>query len=312
MKRFISALLVVLLLVSSTATLAFAAETTTFSAKDVTAEAGDTVKIPFNVSGAAFAAFQGAVTVDAGLTIENIEFTMMAATSFPNVKDGSIIGAQTINAEANGVFLTVTVKVADDIAAGQYNVGLKFDVFTDAAYNTIATEIDPCTITIEAEETEKPTEEPTDPPHVHVFGEWVTVKESTCNVKGLAERVCECGEKETKELDYGPHTFGTEWKFDKTHHWHICSVCNEAYSDKAKHDYKYEIKKQPTEEEKGEQLEFCSVCDYENTIELPALKPGDGPEPTGDISGVVNTGLVVLVITLCSTAAIVIKRKTAV
>lgn len=311
MKRFISALLVALLLVSSFATVAFAANGVTISADDVTAEGGDTIQIPFYVSGDDFAGYEMTITADEGITVEGVTFGLIA-NSFFNPKTLFVNGANATNVAANGTLLTVTVKVADDIAAGTYNVGLTVDMLFNADRAFLDVTVDPCVITIEAEETEAPTEEPTDPPHVHAFGEWVTVKAPTCIEKGLAERTCECGEKETKELDYAPHTFSTEWDFNKTHHWHVCTVCGEAISDKALHDYKYETTKYPTKEEAGEQREFCSVCDYEDTIVLPKLPDGGEIEDTGDISGVVNTGLVVLVITLCSVAAIVIKRKTAI
>lgn len=36
--------------------------------------------------------------------------------------------------------------------------------------------------------------------HTHEFGEWVTVKEATLAEDGVAERVCECGEKETQAI----------------------------------------------------------------------------------------------------------------
>ncbi|MBP1560144.1 MAG: InlB B-repeat-containing protein [Oscillospiraceae bacterium] len=48
-----------------------------------------------------------------------------------------------------------------------------------------------------------PTEDCPDPdkPHTHKFGEWTIVKEATTTEEGLLERVCECGEKETKVID---------------------------------------------------------------------------------------------------------------
>ena len=42
--------------------------------------------------------------------------------------------------------------------------------------------------------------------HVHAFGEWTTVKDATCTVKGEQERICSCGEKETKSIDATGHT----------------------------------------------------------------------------------------------------------
>ena len=42
--------------------------------------------------------------------------------------------------------------------------------------------------------------------HVHTFGEWSTVLESTCSAEGRQERTCECGEKETQPIEALPHT----------------------------------------------------------------------------------------------------------
>lgn len=312
MKRFISALLVALLLVSSFATVAFAANGVTISADDVTAEGGDTIKIPFIISGVDFAGYEMNITADEGITVEGVAFNLIA-DSFFNEKTLFVNGTKATNIAAEGTLITVTVKVADDIAAGTYNVGLDVGMIWNADREILDVTVDPCVITIEAEETEAPTEEPTDPPHVHAFGEWVTVKAPTCIEKGLAERTCECGEKETKELDYAPHIFSKDWTANETHHYHLCTVCKEAIADKDVHHFvDYKITVAPTETTSGKQVGHCRECNYEDVIILPALDPGEGPEPTGDISVVVNTGLTVLVITLCSVAAIVIKRKTAV
>ncbi len=37
--------------------------------------------------------------------------------------------------------------------------------------------------------------------HKHKYGEWTVVKAPTCTEKGSQERVCECGEKQTKDID---------------------------------------------------------------------------------------------------------------
>lgn len=37
--------------------------------------------------------------------------------------------------------------------------------------------------------------------HTHSFGEWETVKSATATTKGVEERICECGEKETRDID---------------------------------------------------------------------------------------------------------------
>ena len=38
--------------------------------------------------------------------------------------------------------------------------------------------------------------------HTHSFGEWTTVKEATETEDGLKERYCDCGEKETQDINF--------------------------------------------------------------------------------------------------------------
>ena len=42
--------------------------------------------------------------------------------------------------------------------------------------------------------------------HEHSFGEWILVDEPTCLATGVEERICECGEKESKTIDALGHT----------------------------------------------------------------------------------------------------------
>lgn len=42
--------------------------------------------------------------------------------------------------------------------------------------------------------------------HEHSYGEWVEVKKATCSERGLKEKLCECGEKITEEIELLPHT----------------------------------------------------------------------------------------------------------
>ena len=58
---------------------------------------------------------------------------------------------------------------------------------------------------------EQPSEEPgtTEPAsqHNHKYGSWTTVTEATCSHEGLQERVCECGDKQTRPIDKLDHTW---------------------------------------------------------------------------------------------------------
>ena len=43
--------------------------------------------------------------------------------------------------------------------------------------------------------------------HKHKYGEWVTVQEPTCTEKGLQERTCACGDKQTKDINPLDHAW---------------------------------------------------------------------------------------------------------
>ena len=54
--------------------------------------------------------------------------------------------------------------------------------------------------------------------HTHSYGEWVVVKEPTCQAKGEKEKKCACGASEKEETDVKEHVFDANGK---------CMVCNE-------------------------------------------------------------------------------------
>ena len=58
----------------------------------------------------------------------------------------------------------------------------------------------------DASETSAPTEEPTDA-HVHALGDWGVNVEATCTTAGQEERVCACGEKESRFTPMLDHNF---------------------------------------------------------------------------------------------------------
>ena len=69
--------------------------------------------------------------------------------------------------------------------------------------------------------------------HIHMFGDWVAVKEATCTISGKQNRSCNCGEEETRIIDALGHieiidtaiaaTCTTDGKTEGKH----CSRCNE-------------------------------------------------------------------------------------
>ena len=68
------------------------------------------------------------------------------------------------------------------------------------------------------------------------------------------------------------HSYGTDWKYDDTNHWHECQCGDKA--DTAAHSFQWVIDKAATKEATGIKHEECTVCGAkrsENT-EIPALR----------------------------------------
>ncbi len=116
------------------------------------------------------------------------------------------------------------------------------------------------------------TEKPTEPPHVHEFGEWSEVSAPTCTAEGVEERICkECGEKEQRKTAAIPHVF-TKTKVEP-------DCVNEGYTKfSCKCGYEYTADKVPpiphdfTDtvvppkcEDKGYTEHLCSECGYSYT-----------------------------------------------
>lgn len=89
------------------------------------------------------------------------------------------------------------------------------------------------------------------------------------------------------------HSYGTEWKYDDTDHWHECECGDkaniEAHSasewivDTAAHNFQWEIDKAATKEATGIKHEECTVCGAkrsENTV-IDKLPDGGNTSNTG-------------------------------
>ena len=84
------------------------------------------------------------------------------------------------------------------------------------------------------------------------------------------------------------HSYGTDWKYDDTNHWHECACGDKA--DTAAHSFQWVIDKAATKEATGSRHEECTVCGAkrsENTV-IDKLPDGGNTGNTG--SGDNNTG----------------------
>ena len=64
----------------------------------------------------------------------------------------------------------------------------------------------------------------TEPPHSHVWSDWTTSRVATCTNKGVSERACACGEKETMDIGAIGHTPGVEATCTTPQN---CTVCGD-------------------------------------------------------------------------------------
>ena len=126
----------------------------------------------------------------------------------------------------------------------------------------------------------------------HSF-QWVIDKAATKEATGIKHEECTVCKKvlETATIpatgSTHTHSYGTEWKYDGTNHWHECECGDKA--DTAAHSFQWVIDKAATKEATGIKHEECTVCGAkrsENTV-IDKLPDGGNTGNTG--SGDNNT-----------------------
>ena len=112
----------------------------------------------------------------------------------------------------------------------------------------------------------------------HSASEWIVDTAATETADGTKHKECTVCKKvlETAPIpatgSNHTHSYGTEWKYDGTNHWHECKCGDKA--DTAAHSFQWVIDKAATKEATGIKHEECTVCGAkrsENT-EIPALR----------------------------------------
>lgn len=109
----------------------------------------------------------------------------------------------------------------------------------------------------------------------------VDFMDSTCEIDGKVEHyLCVCGKKfsdseATNELLSviipAAHKFKTEYSYDSSGHYHVCSVHSDVKSTIETHDLSEEVLIEPTEESKGQTKYTCSICSYSETLDTNKL-----------------------------------------
>ena len=122
----------------------------------------------------------------------------------------------------------------------------------------------------------------------HSASEWIVDTAATETADGAKHKECTvCKmvlETETIPATGSAHThsYGTDWKYDGTNHWHECECGDKA--DTAAHSFQWVIDKAATKEATGIKHEECTVCGAkrsENTV-IDKLPDGGNTGNTGN------------------------------
>lgn len=265
MKRFLSILLVAMLVVSSFAVVGFAAGSGSIAGGSATANYGaESVKVSVTVKGE-FANFELYVKPEAPLTIAG--FSNVGAG---NTSTGKVVWATDENVTEHTFTVTLNLNGA---AIGTYKIDIQNLFVSDRNLEDLEISVSDGSVKVVCD---------------HVWGDWTQTKAPTCAEKGKETRTCTiCGATETRDVDMTDHTWG-EWKnvkeatcTEEGEKERVCSVCGEKQTEviaKTEHNWgEWNVVKEATCTKEGLKERFCSICGEKQseTIAKVAHKWGD-------------------------------------
>ena len=127
----------------------------------------------------------------------------------------------------------------------------------------------------------------------HSASEWIVDTAATETADGAKHKECTVCKKvlETAPIpatgSNHTHSYGTEWKYDGTNHWHECECGDKA--DTAAHSFQWVIDKAATKEATGIKHEECTVCGAKRSENTVIDKLPDGGNTGNTSSGDNNT-----------------------
>ena len=125
----------------------------------------------------------------------------------------------------------------------------------------------------------------------HSASEWIVDTAATETADGAKHKECTVCKKvlETAPIpatgSTHTHSYGTEWKYDGTNHWHECECDDKA--DTAAHSFQWVIDKAATKEATGIKHEECTVCGAKRSENTVIPKDSGSPQ-TGDSSNLIG------------------------
>ena len=262
MKRFLSILLVAMLIVTSLATAAFAAGSATVSVSSIeNAVPGNEYTVTFTVSGE-FANYELYVKADSGLKLTGIS----GITG--NVNTGKVAYATDENVGSHS--FKATFKLSDTAKCGTYKVNAEVLFVSDRNLVEQNVTVTAGKIVVS-----------------HAWGEWKVKTPATCTASGEKTRTCAyCGEVESVAIPVVAHTPGA-WEVTKPatcteagEKVQKCAVCQTVLKTEvipaAGHKMVVVEKKDATCTENGYENQKCSVCGHPKNTTLYATGHVEG------------------------------------
>lgn len=105
----------------------------------------------------------------------------------------------------------------------------------------------------------------------HIYDEGVITTLPTCSKQGVKTFTCVCGHEKTESVDVTEHSFGSDYNYDNSFHWHSCSECNSVdYDSRVRHNFDEGIVDEPaTCSSTGRMVYTCQTC-YATKTEIIA------------------------------------------
>ena len=127
----------------------------------------------------------------------------------------------------------------------------------------------------------------------HSASEWIVDTAATETAEGANHKECTVCKKvlETATIpatgSTHTHSYGTDWKYDDTNHWHECECRDKA--DTAAHSFQWVIDKAATKKATGIKHEECTVCGAKRSENTVIAKLSDSGSTGNTGSGNNNT-----------------------
>lgn len=282
MKKFLSLLLVAVLLVPALALSAFAAG------------AGDEITVEFaTTANPGFAAYNAVIEYDTtALKLVKIEAGELCKAGLfsPNAAVAKVGYANTADVTGNGTLFIATFEVLEGAAAGEYGVKANFTKLANAS----AASVDATTFGVKDAKIVVDC--------THAWGEWTEVTAATCKAEGKEARECSlCHEKESRAIAKADHKEEVIKGKDATcteaglTDGVKCSVCGDT------------LKAQEVIPALGHNWEgdTCTLCGAKEEKNDTSDDGRDDVPPTGDVTPI----FAVIALALIAGTAVVLKKK---